>query len=78
MMDKLNNKVYKYQDHVNNNILPGDPSGSPDDSFSSQYDETLVFIDEEFLSKLSKYFGGGKYLKFDRITFSINLGGNKK
>ena len=36
-------------------------------------DETLVFIDEAFLSKLSKHLGGGRYLKFDRIGFSENL-----
>ena len=28
--------------------------------------DTLVFIDEAFLSKLSKYFGNGNYIKFDR------------
>jgi uncharacterized LabA/DUF88 family protein len=35
--------------------------------------ETLVFIDEAFLSKLSKYFGTGRYIKFDRYNFSENL-----
>ena len=40
--------------------------------------ETLVFIDEAFLSKLSKYFGEGKYLKFDRIKFGENLAKKEK
>lgn len=32
-------------------------------------EETIVFVDAGFLSKLSKYFGGGKYLKYDLIKF---------
>ncbi len=36
-------------------------------------EKTLVFIDGGFLSKLSKYFGGGTYLSYDIITFSKNL-----
>ena len=36
-------------------------------------EETIIFIDDGFLGKLSKYLGGGKYLKFDRILFSKNL-----
>lgn len=36
-------------------------------------EETLVFIDDGFLAKLSKHFGSGKYLKFDRIEFSKML-----
>lgn len=35
--------------------------------------KTLVFIDAGFLSKLSKYFGKGKYLKFDIIKSSRRL-----
>jgi uncharacterized LabA/DUF88 family protein len=35
--------------------------------------DTLVFIDEAFLSKLSRYLGDKKYLKFDRILFSENI-----
>jgi len=31
---------------------------------------TLVFIDDGFLSKLSKFFGNGKYLKLHRKDFS--------
>ena len=46
-------------------ILPGNLKGLPDESFSMN--NTLIFIDEGFLSKLSKYFGEGKYLKFDRF-----------
>lgn len=36
-------------------------------------DKTIVLIDGGFLSKLSKYFGAGKYLKYDMINFSKNL-----
>ena len=32
--------------------------------------ETLVFIDEGFLGKLSKHFGGGKYLKINYLDFA--------
>ena len=35
--------------------------------------ETLVFLDEGFVYKLSKYFGYGKPVKFDRIYFAKNL-----
>ena len=54
----------------NVNMLPGDPKGSPDESF---YLETLVFIDANFLSKLSNYFGKGKYLIYDLVEFSEEL-----
>ena len=64
-----NQKTYKPQNHNNTNMLPGDPKGLPDDCFS----DTLIFIDVGFLEKLSKYFGRGKYLKFDRIKFAENL-----
>jgi uncharacterized LabA/DUF88 family protein len=63
----INQKTYKSNESDNINMLPGDPKGSPDESYS---EETLVFIDEAFLSKLSNYFGNGKYLKFDRFSFS--------
>ncbi len=36
-------------------------------------ENTLIFIDAGFLSKLSKYFGNGKYLKYNIIAFSKNL-----
>ena len=36
-------------------------------------DKTLIFVDDGFLAKLSKHFGGGKYLRFDRCLFSHNL-----
>lgn len=36
-------------------------------------DETLVFIDEGFLSQLSKHFGNGKYLKIDYLEFAKDL-----
>jgi len=36
-------------------------------------DKTLVLIDAGFLSKLSKYLGDGKYLRYDLIRFSKKL-----
>ena len=36
-------------------------------------EETLIFLDEGFIYVLSKYFGGGESIKFDRIIFSKNL-----
>lgn len=36
-------------------------------------DDTLVFIDAGFLSKLSSYFGEGEYFKIDLVKFSRNL-----
>ncbi len=36
-------------------------------------EETLVFIDEGFLSKLSKHFGDGEYIKIDYLKFAKNL-----
>ena len=38
---------------------------------------TIIFIDAGFLSKLSKYFGDGKHLKFDYINFCHYLAENK-
>ena len=35
--------------------------------------DTLIFIDETFLEKLSKHFGDGKYIKYDKIIFAENL-----
>jgi len=35
--------------------------------------KTLVFLDAGFLSKLSRYFGKKKYLKYDLIKFSEHL-----
>jgi len=40
-------------------------------------DETLLFIDSGFLSKLSKSLGNGNYLKYDLITFA-NILANKE
>ena len=77
-------KVYKSQNSGNNNMYPGDPKGSPDESFSTNeksqqfFKDTLVFIDEAFLSKLSKYFGNGKYIKFDRFDFGKSLSEKEK
>jgi len=36
-------------------------------------EDTIVFVDEGFLSRLSKYFGGGYYIKFDKIKFIKEL-----
>jgi len=69
-------KVYKSQKIDNNNIFPGNPQGLPDESFISK--DTLVFIDANFLSKLSKHFGNGKYLVYDLIKLSENLSGKQK
>ena len=69
-------KVYKDKDGINYSMLPGDSQGLPDESFDSK--DTLVFIDETFLEKLSKYFGEGKYLKFDKILFSETLARKQK
>ena len=67
----IKEKVYKMKNCDKVNMLPGNPKGLPDESFSDG--DTLVFIDEAFLSKLSKYLGNGKYIHFDRIIFSKNL-----
>lgn len=75
-MQKTNAKTYKENIINNINMIPGDPKGSPDESFL--YIKTLVFIDEAFLSRLSKYFGNGYYLKFDRSSFSKELANKQK
>ena len=36
-------------------------------------DETLVFIDEGFLSQLSKHFGDGNYIRIDYLKFAKSL-----
>jgi len=36
-------------------------------------ENTIVFIDAGFLSKLSKHLGKGKYLVFDIIKFALNI-----
>lgn len=63
------NKIYKPQNTNNNNMLPGDRNGSPDESFNS----TVIFIDAGFLEKVSKFLGDKKYLKFNRLTLIKNL-----
>ncbi len=75
---EINRNVYKHLEHNNINMLPGDPKGSPDESFFQEIKQTLVFIDSNFLSKLSSHFGKGKYLVYDLITFSINLAKKQK
>ena len=58
-------KIYKERKDHNLSMPPGDLKRSPDESF---FKETLVFIDETFLEKLSQFFGNGRYLKFDKIN----------
>jgi len=41
-------------------------------------DNTLVFVDDGFLSKLSKFFGKGNYVKFHRKDFAEFLCKNEK
>ena len=60
-----NNKTYKPPIANNTNMLPGDPKRLPD--------ESLTFLDEGFIYKLSKYLGEGKPIKFDRISFAKNI-----
>ena len=36
-------------------------------------EKTIIFIDGGFLSKLSRYFGNGNYLRYDLVKFSKNL-----
>jgi uncharacterized LabA/DUF88 family protein len=36
-------------------------------------EKTLILIDAGFLSKLSKYFGNGKYLQYNLVDFSKHL-----
>ena len=67
--------LYKGENNNNINMIPGDPQGSPDESYLFY---TIVFIDEAFLSKLSKYFGNSKYLKFDRMLFAKNIARKQK
>ncbi len=60
-------KIYKLETYNNIKMHPGDPKGSPDGFFCK---DSLMFIDAGFLSKLSKYFGGGKYIPYDILKFS--------
>jgi len=65
MKKEPNQKPYKEDKSIKNNMSPGDSSELPDESF--------IFIDAGFLSKLSKYFGDNHYLRYDLINFSENL-----
>lgn len=69
-----NKKVYKKAFVSNTRMFPGDPKGSPDDFSDKDFlDETIVFIDEGFLDKLTKLFGEDKRLKFDKFDFAKNI-----
>ena len=60
-----NQNIYIPEKAGSNNMLPGDLNGSPDDFLPC-----FVFIDAGFLSKLSKYFGAGRYLKYDLVKLT--------
>lgn len=40
-------------------------------------EETIVLLDAGFLSKLSKYFGNGQYVRYDLIKFSEKIAKNQ-
>lgn len=48
------NKSYKEKNNIDDNIIPCDLKGL---SYESFFEENVVFIDGEFLSKVSKHFG---------------------
>jgi len=68
----MDSKIYKEERNTNNRMFPSDPTGSLDD-LSSKSKETLVFIDEGFLDKLTKFLGDGKRLKFKKFDFSKRI-----
>jgi uncharacterized LabA/DUF88 family protein len=70
-MKSRNQNVYKSAKFNNRSMHPGDLKRSPDESFFSG--KTIVFVDEGFLNELSKHFGRGNYLRFDKILFSESL-----
>ncbi|MDP3758100.1 MAG: hypothetical protein Q8Q86_00115, partial [Candidatus Daviesbacteria bacterium] len=35
--------------------------------------KAIVFIDAGYLSKISKYLGGGKYLRYNIQSFAVNI-----
>ncbi len=67
-----NRNVYKFTHSNSEDMLPGDLNRSPDESFfrKSIANKVLVFIDDGFLSKLSKFFGDGEYIKLHRKRFA--------
>ena len=76
----INQKVFKPNNNTNINMLPGDLQRSPDESFLKNLilKDTIVFIDEAFLSKLSRHFGEGIYIKFDRFNFAKKISDKEK
>lgn len=66
-----NQKFFIFSLSHNINMIPGDPSGLPDEFFNME--KTLVLLDSGFLSKLSKHFGKGKYIEYDLIDFSKKI-----
>jgi hypothetical protein len=54
--EQTNQNVYKSEETKNISMFPGNLKGLPDESFFSE--NTLFFIDEAFLEKLSKHFEG--------------------
>lgn len=67
MNDIEEGKVYKEYNNKNNSMIPGDLQRSPDESFFSQ--NTIVFIDDGFLAKLSKYFAKNSYILLTKQDF---------
>jgi len=74
----MKEKIYKPTIAGNDSMHPGDHKRSPDESYSEKLKETLVFIDEAFLSKLSKHLGQGDYIKFDKINFAEEIAKNEE
>jgi len=60
-------KIYKDDKTMESMIIPGDPSGSPDDFVS-----VVVFIDNAYLLRLRNYFFG-QGLKYSIKNFVLNL-----
>src|SRR3989344_5144589 len=65
----MKEKIYKDEKIVNNMIIPGDPSGSPDDFIS-----VVVFIDNAYLLRLRNHFFK-EGLKYNLKNFIHNLTG---
>jgi uncharacterized LabA/DUF88 family protein len=63
----VDQKAYKEGKIGKDIMLPGNPKGLPDESF---FEDTLVFFDAGFFSKLKKRFGGDKYLDVDFCEYS--------
>ena len=55
-------------------MIPSVPTGTLDEYFGfSMKEETFVFIDAGYLSKISKHFGQGRYIRLDYNQFANTL-----